>query len=71
MTPEASPWLTLGEAGPYVHKGKRFLVREVKAGRLKAARVGGRGEYLTRRDWLDQWVESMASPIPVLVRRRS
>jgi excisionase family DNA binding protein len=62
-----SPWMTLAEAGAYSKRGRRFLRREIDAGRLRAAQVGGRREYLTRRDWIDQWLEDLAKP--VMVRR--
>jgi excisionase family DNA binding protein len=65
----ASPWLTLADAAAYVHRGRRFLRREVDAGRLRAARIGGRGEILTRAEWLDQWVTSQAQPVAVHPRR--
>jgi hypothetical protein len=66
-----SPWRTLKQAAARVHRGPRFLAREIKAGRLRAARVGGRGEYLTRDEWLDQWVEAQAEPVPIPIRRRA
>jgi excisionase family DNA binding protein len=66
-----SPWLTLAEAAEYTRRGKRFLAREVQAGRLRAARVGGRGEILTRREWLDQFLEDLATPVLVTTRRRA
>jgi len=65
----ASPWLTADEAAAYTHRGRRFLAREVKAGRLRAARVGGRAELLFRREWLDAWLEDLATPV-MLPRRR-
>jgi excisionase family DNA binding protein len=66
----STPWITLQEAAAYAHRGARFLAREVKAGRLRAARVGGRGELLFRREWLDSWLEDLATPIAVVIRRR-
>jgi len=66
-----SPWLTAAEAGAYLQRSKRFVLREIDAGRLRAARIGGRREVLTRREWLDQWVEDQAVPLPVSVRRRA
>jgi excisionase family DNA binding protein len=69
MTP--SPWLTLGEASPYAKRGKRHLAKEVTAGRLRAARVGGRGELLFRREWLDAWIEDQAAPVMVPMRKRA
>jgi hypothetical protein len=63
----STPWMNLVEAAGYAKRGRRFLAREVKAGRRRAARGGGRGEYLTRAVWLDQWLEDLA--VPVMVRR--
>lgn len=67
-----SPWLTLADGADYVKRGKRFLREEVKAGRLRAARIGRKGEILTRREWLDEWVEAHATPVvTVPIRRRA
>jgi hypothetical protein len=60
-----TPWKNLGEASVYAKRGRRFLAREVKAGRLRAARVGGRREFLTRAEWIDQWLEDLAQPVTV------
>jgi hypothetical protein len=63
-------WLKLRtEAPEYAGKGGRFLAREANAGRLKAARIGGRGELVTRREWIDEWIESQVIPQPVTFRR--
>lgn len=64
---QQTPWMNLGEASVYARRGRRFLAREIKAGRLRAARVGGRGEYMTRGEWIDGWLEDLA--VPVMVRR--
>jgi hypothetical protein len=64
-------WRTLAQASARVQRGKRFLRREVEAGRLRAAVIGGRREILTCDEWLDEWVESQATPIPINVRRRA
>jgi excisionase family DNA binding protein len=73
MTPidPSSPWMTVRDAGTYVKRSPRFVRREIRAGRLKAARIGGRGEVLTRREWLDQWVEDQTQPIMLPIRRRA
>ena len=60
-----SPWLNLTESARYAKRGRRFLAREIKAGRLKAARVGGRGEYISRPEWIDAWLEDLATPVMV------
>ena len=63
--------MTSTEAASYLKRGKRFILREIHAGRLKAATVGGRGEILTRSEWCDDWVAGQAVivPVPVRVRR--
>jgi excisionase family DNA binding protein len=66
-----TPWLNLEMAAAYIKRGKRFVSGEVKAGRLRAARVGGRGELLFRREWLDEFLEALAKPIVVDMRRRA
>jgi excisionase family DNA binding protein len=64
-------WFNSTQAGKYINRSKRFVLREIHAGKLRAARIGGRGEILTTPEWLDQYVESQASPVIVPVRRRA
>jgi excisionase family DNA binding protein len=66
-----SPWLTSREAGAYLKRSFRFVLREIKAGRLRGARVGGHGEILTRREWLDEWVADHTQPLELPRRRWS
>lgn len=66
----SSPWLTAAEAAAYLKRGRRFVLREIHAGRLRAARIGGRGEILTRREWVDAFIEEQATPVMLAVRRR-
>lgn len=81
MAPD-SPWLTGDAASAYVsagattkqHRrkyGPRFLAKQVRDGNLCAARVGGRGELLYRREWLDEWILARATAIPITARRRA
>ena len=65
----ATPWLTAAEAAAYLRRGRRFVLREIHRGRLRAARIGGRGEILTKTEWCDAWVTSQADPVPVPIRR--
>ena len=65
-----SPWLNPQQASQYAHRHPQTLAREVRAGRLRAARVGGRGEYFYRAEWLDEWLEGQALPIVITPRRR-
>ena len=68
--PIDSPWLTAEGSAHYLGKDRspRFILREAKAGRLRHARIGGRGEFLSRREWLDEYVEQHV--IPVAIPRR-
>jgi excisionase family DNA binding protein len=68
--PTDSPWMTASEAAAYLKRGRRFVRHEIKAGRLRAALVGGRREVLTRREWCDEWVIDQAKPIMLPARRR-
>ena len=43
----ASPWLSSREAAAYLKRGRRFVLKEIHAGRLRAAKIGGRGEMWT------------------------
>lgn len=66
-----TPWLkvTSAEAGAYARRGGRSLRRAVAQGKLRAVAIGGKGELLTRREWLDAMLE--ADALPVVVRRRA
>jgi hypothetical protein len=79
---QRSPWLTGAAASEYLSGGvltgagrrkfaPRYLAKQVKAGRLRAARIGGRGELLYRREWLDAYVEDQSAPVQVIARRRA
>lgn len=56
--PEFTPWWTITQGALYVQCGEKLLYREVRAGRLKAIRIGGRRDIRTRREWCDAWLES-------------
>ena len=55
-TDQGSPWLTVREAAERARCGSKLIYREVKAGRLKAARVGGRRELRLLAEWIDAWL---------------
>ena len=61
-------WWTRREAAAYVHVSEATIGREVRQGRLRHARVGGRRSLRFRRQWLDDWltnsqpVEGPAAP---------
>ena len=69
----ATPWLTAFEAAERSKVGLKTVYREVKAGRLRAARVGGRRELRLLPEWVDAWLESTSTPVVVEMpgRRRA
>jgi len=69
--PPTSPWLTATQAAAYLQRGRRFVLREIKSGRMRGAVVGGRGEILTRTEWCDEWVADHAMPVQIGTRRRA
>jgi hypothetical protein len=64
-----SPWWNLKRGAAYADRHPQTLAREIKAGRLRAARIGDRKEYFLLKEWIDDWMESQALVVPV--RRRS
>jgi excisionase family DNA binding protein len=56
-----SPWLTVEEAGDRARCGVKTIYREVRAGRLKAARIGGRRELRLLSGWVDEWLLQSAA----------
>ena len=62
-------WKNATAAGLYLgNTSRRFVLREVRAGRLRAARIGGRGEVITCDEWLDEYVMNQAQPVPIRKR---
>lgn len=55
---QASPWLTVREAADRARCGVKLIYREVRAKRLRAARVGGRRELRLRAEWIDSWLDA-------------
>ena len=71
QTPDTnSPWLTVTEACDIAKVGPKTIYREVKAGRLRAARIGDRRDIRIHRDWIDAWLAASAEPIEIRPVRR-
>jgi excisionase family DNA binding protein len=60
-----SPWLTVPQAAARAQVGDKTIYREVKAGRLRAARVGGKRSLRFRVEWIDAFLDQSATPIEV------
>ena len=61
----SSPWLTVREAAARARCGPKTIYREVCAGRLRAARIGGRRELRLLPEWVDDWLLRDSSPVDV------
>jgi excisionase family DNA binding protein len=55
-TTAPTPWLTVKQAAARAQVGPKVIYREVRAGRLQAARVGGRREVRTLATFVDAWL---------------
>jgi excisionase family DNA binding protein len=60
-TNASSPWLTVTEAAERARCGVKTVYREVRAGRLRAARIGGRRELRLLPEWVDHWLLANAT----------
>jgi excisionase family DNA binding protein len=60
---ENSPWLTVTQAAARAQVGPKTIYREVAAGRLRAARVGGRRDLRFLAEWVDAWLVATATPV--------
>jgi len=71
--PLDSPWMTAKQAAEYLQRGRRTIIREIKAGRLRGAIIGqrGGGEVMTRREWCDAWVADQTVSVAFTPRRRA
>ena len=49
-------WLTRRDAAAYAQVSEATIGREVRSGRLRHARVGGRRALRFRRHWIDDWL---------------
>ena len=59
---QQSPWRTVQQAAARAQVSEKTVYKEAAAGRLKAARVGGRRSYRFRDEWIDAWLEQSATP---------
>lgn len=50
------PWLTVDEAAGRAKVSTATIRREIRAGRLRAVRVGGRRCLRLRPQYVDQWL---------------
>ncbi len=56
-------WLTLRHAAARAAVSEGTLKREVRRGRIRAARVGGRRCLRFRPSWVGAWLEASTTPV--------
>lgn len=56
LTP--ATWMTVAEAASRAHCHVATLRREVRAGRLRVAKIGGRKALRFRAEWIDEWLQA-------------
>lgn len=59
-----TPWLKIEEAAAYARVSQPTIRREVKGGRLKAYRVGGKRALRFRVEDVDAWLLTYLVPQP-------
>ena len=69
-TAPASPWLTVREAAQRAHVGERLIYNAISSGRLKAAKLSGRGCFRVLDRWLDEFLIASAEPVQIIPGRR-
>ena len=58
----APTWLRIADAAKQVQCSEATIRREVRAGRLRAMKVGGRLSLRFRADWVDDWLQAGSTP---------
>src|SRR4051812_29859381 len=59
--------LTVGDVAEMCQVHRKTVTRAIRAGRLRAARLGARGAYRLRHDDVERWLtESLVQPAPSL-----
>jgi hypothetical protein len=67
--PTLRQWWDVSRAAQYAGCGTRLIYSEVRRGKLRAARLGGRRELRFLVEWIDAWL--LASSTPEIVVPRS
>lgn len=62
-------WLTLRRAAARAAVSEATIKREVRRGRIRFARVGGRRSLRFRAEWIDAWLDTSTTPIEHTTRQ--
>lgn len=63
--PQSSPWRTVEQIAERWQCGEKLVRREIQAGRLRAARIGGRRALRILDLWADEALEARSTPVEV------
>jgi excisionase family DNA binding protein len=58
----SNEWWDVGQAAAHAKCGKGTIYAEVRRGRLRAARLGGRRELRFLAEWIDAWLIASSRP---------
>jgi hypothetical protein len=58
-------WLTPRQGAARANCGVKLIYNEVRAGRLRAARIGGRRELRMLPEWIDDWLKASSEPVEI------
>jgi hypothetical protein len=56
---ESSPWWRVEQAAEFARVHKSQIFRACALRQLEHVKVGGRRTIITRREWVNAWLESM------------
>lgn len=56
-------WLTLNESAARARCHPATLRREIRLGRCRAARLGGRKSIRIKAAWIDEWLLASTTPV--------
>ena len=58
----SNEWWTVDQAAAHAKCGKAIIYAEVRRGKLRAARLGGRRELRFLPAWVDAWLLAASTP---------
>lgn len=66
-----TPWRTVKQVAAHGQCGVKLVYREIRAGRLRAARIGNRRDLRIHREWIDEWLMASTEPVEITHGHRS
>ena len=70
MAPTIEVWLKVAGVCERAQVSKDTVLRELRAGRLRGVKVGGRRCWRSRPEWVDAWLEHRETPEEIVSRVR-